>query len=79
AWALGVSHGTQSPHEPPRWPAAASQVFEPGEDLPVGQSVRQQYVAVREQTHPGAFEPGVFEPGAQEAMGHEAVGEYGAM
>ena len=27
----------------------------PGEELAVGQAVRQQYVAVREQTHPGAF------------------------
>ncbi|MGP3942778.1 FGGY family carbohydrate kinase [Streptomyces sp. 6N106] len=83
AWALGVSHGTQSPHEPPRWPAAASQVFEPGEELPVGQAVRQQYVAVREQTHPGAFEPGAFEPGtvepgARETVGHAAGGGYEA-
>ncbi|MEU1805709.1 FGGY family carbohydrate kinase [Streptomyces sp. NPDC019937] len=58
AWALGAAQGTLSPHEPPRWPAAASQVFEPGDDLAVGQAVRQQYVAVREQTHPGAFEAG---------------------
>ncbi|TVL91966.1 FGGY family carbohydrate kinase [Streptomyces sp. SAJ15] len=57
AWALGVHHGTLSPRQPPMWPAAASQVFEPGEELAVGQAVRQQYVAVREQTHPGAFDP----------------------
>ncbi|MBT2383573.1 FGGY family carbohydrate kinase [Streptomyces sp. ISL-11] len=56
AWALGVQHGTLSPQQPPLWPAAAGQVFEPGEDLPVGQAVRQQYVTVREQTHPGAFQ-----------------------
>jgi xylulokinase len=37
------------------WPGAAAQVLEPGEELAVGQAVRQQYVAVREQTHPGAF------------------------
>ncbi|GAA0458871.1 FGGY family carbohydrate kinase [Streptomyces sp. NPDC046215] len=56
AWALGVQHGALSPQQPPRWPAAASQVFEPGDDRAVGQSVRQQYVTVREQTHPGAFQ-----------------------
>ncbi|MFI7314117.1 FGGY family carbohydrate kinase [Streptomyces hygroscopicus] len=83
AWALGVSHGTQSPHEPPRWPAAASQVFEPGDDLPVGQAVRQQYVAVREQTHPGAFESGAFESGTVgsgtvEPGGQAVAGGYGA-
>ncbi|CAM5361108.1 MULTISPECIES: FGGY family carbohydrate kinase [Streptomyces] len=55
AWALGAAHGTLAPHEPPRWPAAASQVFEPGEDLPVGQAVRQQYIAVREESYAGAF------------------------
>lgn len=58
AWALGVQQGVLSHLEPPRWPAAASQVFEPGEDLAVGQAVRQQYVTVREQTHPGAFQGG---------------------
>ncbi|MFD7661566.1 FGGY family carbohydrate kinase [Streptomyces sp. NPDC059788] len=55
AWALGVAHGTLAPHDPPRWPAAASQVFEPGEELPVGQAVRQQYIAVREESYAGAF------------------------
>ncbi|MFH8343716.1 FGGY family carbohydrate kinase [Streptomyces sp. NPDC018045] len=55
AWALGAAHGTLAPHEPPRWPAAASQIFEPGEDLPVGQAVRQQYIAVREESYAGAF------------------------
>ncbi|OKI04806.1 sugar kinase [Streptomyces sp. CB02923] len=55
AWALGAAHGTLAPHEPPRWPAAASQVFEPGEELPVGQAVRQQYIAVREESYAGAF------------------------
>ncbi|MFE1949431.1 FGGY family carbohydrate kinase [Streptomyces sp. NPDC059524] len=39
----------------PLWQGAAAQVFEPGEELAVGQAVRQQYRAVREQIHPGAF------------------------
>ena len=69
AWAWGVAHGTLAPApgaeprpggqaawvDPPQWPAAASQVFEPGEELPVGQAVRQQYTTVRDETHPGAF------------------------
>ncbi|MBC3985443.1 sugar kinase [Streptomyces sp. AC536] len=55
AWALGVAHGTLAPHTPPHWPAAASQVFEPGDELTVGQSVRQQFGAVRDQIHPEAF------------------------
>ncbi|MFI5984958.1 FGGY family carbohydrate kinase [Streptomyces sp. NPDC051555] len=56
AWALGVAQGTLAPHTPPVWPAPAGQVFEPGEDLAVWQAVRQQYVATREQIHPGAFQ-----------------------
>ena len=69
AWALGVAHGTLAPAagaeaghgggsgwvDPPVWPAAASQVFEPGEELPVGQAVRQQYTTVRDEAYPGAF------------------------
>ncbi|WP_112469525.1 FGGY family carbohydrate kinase [Streptomyces triticisoli] len=55
AWALGVSQGTLDPRTPPVWQGAAAQVLEPGEDLAVGQAVRQQYVSVREQIHPGAF------------------------
>ncbi|MEU8586898.1 FGGY family carbohydrate kinase [Streptomyces sp. NPDC048664] len=55
AWALGVSQGALDPRTPPAWQGAAAQVLEPGEDLAVGQAVRQQYVSVREQTHPGAF------------------------
>jgi xylulokinase len=39
----------------PQWQGAAAQVFEPGEELAVGQAVRQQYRAVRDQIHPGAF------------------------
>ncbi|GAT80406.1 sugar kinase [Streptomyces sp. F-3] len=55
AWALGVSLGTLDPRTPPVWQGAVAQVLEPGEDLAVGQAVRQQYVSVREQIHPGAF------------------------
>ncbi|MPY60335.1 FGGY family carbohydrate kinase [Streptomyces spongiae] len=55
AWALGVSQGTLDPRNPPPWQGAPAQYLEPGEELAVGQAVRQQYVSVREQTHPGAF------------------------
>jgi xylulokinase len=55
AWALGVAHGALDPQRPPAWQGAVAQVLEPGDDLPVGQAVRQQYGALREQTHPGAF------------------------
>jgi xylulokinase len=55
AWALGVSQGTLDPRTPPMWQGPVAQVLEPGEELAVGQAVRQQYVSVREQTHPGAF------------------------
>jgi xylulokinase len=49
AWAL------QGGGQPPQWPQAECQVFEPGEELAAGQAVRQQYVAVREEAHPRAF------------------------
>ncbi|MEU5362568.1 FGGY family carbohydrate kinase [Streptomyces sp. NPDC005925] len=55
AWALGVSRGTLDPRTPPAWQGAVAQVLDPGEELAVGQAVRQQFVSVREQTHPGAF------------------------
>ncbi|MER7465068.1 FGGY family carbohydrate kinase [Streptomyces sp. NPDC097981] len=55
AWALGVQQGTLAPHTPPVWPGPAAQVFEPGEEYPAWQAVRQQYIATREQIHPGAF------------------------
>ncbi|MGW0820101.1 FGGY family carbohydrate kinase [Streptomyces sp. NPDC002845] len=55
AWALGASQGTLDPRTPPAWQGAVGQVLGPGEELAVGQAVRQQYVSVREQTHPGAF------------------------
>ncbi|OIK24724.1 xylulokinase [Streptomyces malaysiense] len=56
AWALGVSQGTLDPRTPPAWQGAAAQVLEPGDELAAGQAVRQQFTAVREQTHPGAFQ-----------------------
>ncbi|MGW0551633.1 FGGY family carbohydrate kinase [Streptomyces altiplanensis] len=55
AWALGVSQGTLAPHTPPAWQGAAAQVLEPGDEVAVGQAVRQQYGATRDQIHPGAF------------------------
>ncbi|MFB7497627.1 FGGY family carbohydrate kinase [Streptomyces sp. NPDC056161] len=55
AWALGVSQGTLDPRTPPVWQDAEAQTLEPGDDLAVGQAVRQQFVSVREQLHPGAF------------------------
>jgi xylulokinase len=55
AWALGVSQGALDPRTPPVWQGAVAQVLDPGEELAVGQAVRQQFVSVREQTHPGAF------------------------
>jgi xylulokinase len=55
AWALGVSQGTLDTRMPPLWQGAVAQVLEPGEELAVGQAVRQQFVSVRDQTHPGAF------------------------
>ncbi|MEV6552190.1 FGGY family carbohydrate kinase [Streptomyces sp. NPDC051597] len=58
AWALGVSQGSLAAHTPPAWQGAAAQVFEPGEELAVGQAVRQQYIATRDEIHPGAFDTG---------------------
>jgi xylulokinase len=55
AWALGATQGTLDPRTPPLWQGPAAQVLDPGDELAVGQAVRQQYVSVREQTHPGAF------------------------
>lgn len=56
AWALGVSQGALDGRTPPPWRGAAAQVLEPGEELAVGQAVRQQYIATRDQIHPGAFD-----------------------
>lgn len=58
AWALGAAQGTLSPQAPPAWRGAAAQVFEPGEELAIGQAVRQQYGATRDEIHPGAFTTG---------------------
>lgn len=55
AWALGVSQGTLSPTAPPVWQDAAVQLLDAGDELAVGQAVRQQYGATRDQLHPGAF------------------------
>lgn len=55
AWSLGAVLGSQSQSEPPHWPGAESRLLDPGDDTAVGSAVRQQYVAVREHTHPGAF------------------------
>lgn len=55
AWALGTTQGTLDARTPPAWRGAAAQVLDPGDELAVGQAVRQQFVSVREQTHPGAF------------------------
>ncbi|MEE1928500.1 FGGY family carbohydrate kinase [Streptomyces sp. TRM 70351] len=55
AWALGVAHGRLPSGEPPQWPAAEARLFDPGDDLPLGQAVRQQFTAVRDETHPHAF------------------------
>ncbi|MBL1067672.1 FGGY-family carbohydrate kinase [Streptomyces sp. 7-21] len=53
AWAQGVADGSLPADEPPAWPAAEGAVFEPGDDADaVGTAVRQQFAAVREQTHP---------------------------
>jgi xylulokinase len=55
AWALGEQRGSADPLQPPHWQSAALRVIEPGEELPSGSAVRQQYAAVREKAHPGAF------------------------
>jgi xylulokinase len=55
AWSLGAVLGSQSPSEPPQWTQAASRLLDPGDDSAVGTAVRQQFTAVREHTHPGAF------------------------
>ncbi|WP_344264052.1 FGGY family carbohydrate kinase [Streptomyces sodiiphilus] len=55
AWALGAEQGTASPEAPPQWRPAEGQSFHAGDELAVGAAVHQQYAAVREQLHPGAF------------------------
>ncbi|WP_256090207.1 FGGY-family carbohydrate kinase, partial [Actinacidiphila rubida] len=56
AWSLGAVLGSQGQNEPPQWQPAASRLLDPGEETAVGSAVRQQYRAVRENTHPGAFD-----------------------
>ena len=48
AWSLA---GTA---EPPQWPEPDAVTVDPAEDVAVGNAVRQQYAAVRAQTHPEA-------------------------
>jgi xylulokinase len=48
AWALA---GTA---EPPQWELRDSVTVDPGEDIAVGEAIRQQYAALREQMHPQA-------------------------
>lgn len=56
AWSLGAVLGSGSHTDPPQWPLdTGARLLDPGEDTAVGSAVRQQYVAVRENTHPGAF------------------------
>ncbi|WP_199827803.1 FGGY family carbohydrate kinase [Streptomyces specialis] len=56
AWALGVADGALDDTTPPPWPSAPGEVLDPGDDLAVGTAVRRQFTAVRDQTHPGAFD-----------------------
>lgn len=72
AWALSGGGGT-----PPQWPAAACQSFEPGEEASVGQAIRQQYVAVREEAHPGAFDAHPEPPSAAAPPAAPAYGQPG--
>ena len=55
AWSLGAVLGSQSQSEPPQWQQSPGQLLDPGDESAVGSAVRQQYTAVREHTHPGAF------------------------
>lgn len=60
AWAQGVTAGSLTPDAPPPWPSVAGEVFEQGDHgdvAAVGTAVRQQYAAIRDQAHPGAFAP----------------------
>ncbi|MFC4035579.1 FGGY family carbohydrate kinase [Streptomyces polygonati] len=55
AWSLGAVLGSQSQSEPPQWTRDGARLLDPGDDAAVGSAVRQQFTAVREHTHPGAF------------------------
>lgn len=56
AWTMrGIASG-HPPSEPPHWPTDAEHSHDlSDEDVGVGQAVRQQFTAVRNQTHPNAF------------------------
>lgn len=56
AWTMrGIASG-HPPTEPPQWPTDAEHSHGPGdEDIAVGQAVRQQFTAVRNENHPSAF------------------------
>jgi xylulokinase len=56
AWSLGAVLGQQPQQEPPHWPQAAARLLDPGDEAAVGSAVLQQFRAVRESTHPGAFD-----------------------
>ncbi|MDT0345182.1 FGGY family carbohydrate kinase [Streptomyces litchfieldiae] len=56
AWAQGVADGTLGEDEPPAWPSAPGETLHPGDAAAVGTAVHQQYIAVRDETHPGAFD-----------------------
>lgn len=56
AWSMAVLRGSGPADQPPLWQSAGYRMAEPSdEEVPVGQSVRQQYTSVREQIHPEAF------------------------
>ncbi len=55
AWAQGVSDGRLSPDTPPAWAPARGQELHTPESPEAGRAVRQQFQAVREEHHPGAF------------------------
>lgn len=52
AWALAAESGTGSALPPPWRETESRPAFEPGDDLAVGQAIRQQFQAAREQMHP---------------------------
>ncbi|WBB59495.1 FGGY family carbohydrate kinase [Streptomyces sp. WMMC500] len=69
AWALGVAEGRLSADAPPVWETGPHETFDAGEDLALGQAVRQQYAAVRESVHPGALGLAAGTAGAAAAGG----------
>jgi xylulokinase len=56
AWSLGAVLGSRAHDELPPWRQAAVRLLEPGDEAAVGTAVRQQFRAVRDHTHPGAFD-----------------------